>query len=58
MTHRIDRERSIFRTELEDPKVVARRGDGTGLGGCVENVTHGLPVEAQSTLGAWSLKNG
>jgi len=43
MTHRVDRERSIFGTELEDPKVVARCDPRSA-------------VEAQSTLGAWGLK--
>jgi len=32
MTRRVDRERSIFGTELEEPKVVARGGEG-GDGG-------------------------
>jgi hypothetical protein len=48
MTRRVDRERSILGTELEDAKLVARGGEGTGE--CVENVTHGLAVEAQGTL--------
>ena len=30
MTRRVDRERSILGTELEEPKLVARGGDGTG----------------------------
>ena len=43
MTHRVDRERSIFGTELEDSKVVAQCDPWSA-------------VEAQSTLGAWGLK--
>ena len=49
MTHRVDRETSIFGTELEDPKVVAWRGEGRGRGG-VENVTHGLPWRLKARL--------
>jgi hypothetical protein len=49
MTHRVDRERSIFGTELEDPKVVAWRGEGRGRGS-VENVTHGLPWRLKARL--------
>jgi hypothetical protein len=44
MTRRVDRERSILGTELEEPKLVARGGE------CVENVTHGPAVEAQGNL--------
>ena len=47
MARRVDRERSILGTELEEPKLVARGGEGTGE--CVENVTHGA-VEARGNL--------
>jgi hypothetical protein len=58
MTRRVDRERSILGTELEDPKLVARGGEGTGE--YVENVTHGLCGGSRHpcTLGAWGLKKG
>jgi hypothetical protein len=32
MTRKVDRERSILGTELEEPKLVARGGDGEGTG--------------------------
>jgi hypothetical protein len=58
MARRAGRERSISGTELEEPKLVARGGEGTGE--CVENVTHGA-VEVQGNLcmlGARGLKKG
>jgi hypothetical protein len=53
MTRRVDRERSILGTELEEPKI-GRSGRG-GDGECVENVTHGLPWRLMETLHAWRL---
>jgi hypothetical protein len=53
MTRRVGRERSILGTELEEPKLVARGGEGTGEG--VEDVTHGLPWRLKETLHAWRL---
>jgi hypothetical protein len=38
-----------FGTELEDPKVVARRGEGRGRGS-VENVIHGLTWRLKARL--------
>ena len=55
MARRVGRERSILGTELEEPKVVARGGEGTGE--CVEDVTHGLPWRLKETLHAWRLAN-
>jgi hypothetical protein len=49
MTRRVDRERSILGTELEEPKLVARGGRG-GDEECVENMTHGYAVETQGNL--------
>jgi hypothetical protein len=55
MTHRVDRERSIFGTELEDPKWSLGEGRG-GDGGVCRKRDPRSAVEAQSTLGAWGLK--
>jgi hypothetical protein len=53
MTRRVDRERSILGTELEEPKI-GRSGRG-GDGECIENVTHGLPWRLKETLHPWRL---
>jgi hypothetical protein len=52
MACRVDRERSILGTELEEPKLVAREGEGTGS--CLENVTHAQGNLAR--LAPWGLK--
>jgi hypothetical protein len=53
MARRIDRERSILGTELEEPKIGRSGGRGEErTGECVENVTHGPAMEA---LHAWRL---
>jgi hypothetical protein len=47
MTRKVERERSILGTELEEPKI--RRSGRGGDGECVEKVTDGA-VEAQGNL--------
>jgi hypothetical protein len=49
MTRRVDRERSILGTELEELKN-GRSGGRGGEGKFVENVTHHLSWEAQGSL--------
>jgi hypothetical protein len=49
MTCRVDRERSILGTELEEPKIGRSKRGRDGTGECVENVTHGA-MEAQGNL--------
>jgi len=59
MARRVDRERSILGTELEEPKIGRSEREGRGRGECVENVTHGLPRRLMETLHAWrGLKKG
>jgi hypothetical protein len=49
MTRRVDRERSILGTELEEPKLVARGGKGRGRGVCRKRDPRSA-VEAQGNL--------